>query len=132
MSEQTPNPAPSSAAPTGPPGDGRQSHPAMRLDAMLPLTGPGSTDALAAGGGLNVPGGEPQPVDALTTELSAAPAIPELIPGAYERDTAAPREPGAIGGRFNGADNTHVDPLRMLDERTADEHRKEGGGEEHD
>jgi hypothetical protein len=104
----------------------------MRLDAMLPLS-PATSDALAAGGGLEVPGGEPQSPDvlaALTTALGVESVFPEPIPGAYERDTAAPREPGGIGGRFNGADNTRVDPHRMLDERTAEEHRKEGGGDE--
>ena len=135
MAEPTPKVAPtsSSATPTGPPADGRQDHNAMRLDAMLPIS-PASPDALAAGGGLEVPGGEPQSPDvltALTTELGVESAFPEPIPGAYERDTAAQREPGAIGGRFNGADNTRVDPHRMLDERTAEEHRREGGGKDH-
>ena len=103
----------------------------MRVDAMTPVTGPASTDTLAAGGGLDVPGSEPQSTDALTTELSVENAIPELIPGAYERDTATRRQPGAIGGQFNGADNVGVDSSDTMDERTADEHRREGGGNDH-
>jgi len=131
MAENDPKGGTSSAPePAGPPADGRQDHAAMRVDAMLPVTGPASTDTLAAGGGLDVPGREPQSTDAITTDLAVESAIPELIPGAYERDTAAPRQPGAIGGQFNGADNTHVDALQVLDERTADERRREGGGGE--
>jgi hypothetical protein len=41
-----------------PPGEGRQNHAAMRAGSLLPLSGQGSTDTIAASGGLELPGGE--------------------------------------------------------------------------
>jgi hypothetical protein len=119
----------STPGPATPPGEGRQDHEAMRVDAMLPVAGPAGANVVAAGGGLEVPGGEPQSSEMMTMDLSVTNPSPELIPGAYERNTAAPRQPGAIGGRFNGADNTGVDLADTMDARTAEEHRREGGGD---
>lgn len=118
--------------PGAPPAGGRQDHAAMRVDSMLPVSGPASTDMLAAAGGLNVPGDEPQSSAALTLNLSVTNPTPELITGAYEPDTATHRQPGAIGGRFNGEDSAGLDSYQELDERTAEERRREGGGGEHD
>jgi hypothetical protein len=59
------------------------------------------------------------------------PSKTEPIPGAYERDTAMPRQPGAIGGRFNGEDTPSTDESAMMDESVRDEHRREGGGGHH-
>src|SRR3954468_3204537 len=42
------------------PARGEQDHDAMRAASMQPVTGPASTDVLAASGGLNVPGSEPE------------------------------------------------------------------------
>jgi hypothetical protein len=41
-----------------PPNQGRQDHDAMRAGSVLPVSGPASTDTLAASGGLELPGGE--------------------------------------------------------------------------
>ena len=50
----------------------------MREAAQRPINGPASHDALAAGGGLEVPGGEPQPPEAPTDSTY------EPIPGERE------------------------------------------------
>lgn len=51
----------------------------------------------------------------------------EPIPGARDATTLTRREPGAIGGRPNGADVPPV-PLEWEDEATREEHEREGGG----
>jgi hypothetical protein len=48
-----------------------------------------------------------------------------LIPGEYDATTLTHREPGAIGGRFNG-DDLKLSPGSM-DSTTAREHEREGG-----
>jgi hypothetical protein len=60
----------------------------MRAASLRPATGPGSTDTLAAIGGLDLPAGEAHP------ELAPAPAgsTPEPIPG--ERDATNLTHPG--------------------------------------
>jgi hypothetical protein len=116
--------------PARPPGDGRQDHLAMRVDGMLPVTGPASTDTLAAGGGLPVPGREPESTAHEAADLPTVALTPELIPGAYEPDTATHREPGAIGGRFNGADAPASNEHDLMDDNTLREIRRDGGGGE--
>ena len=50
-----------------------------------------------------------------------------LIPGAYERRPAVPRQPGSMGGpAFGSLDPTSGPPT--MDAVTIAEHRKEGGG----
>ena len=112
----------------GPPSDGRQDHLAMRAAAMIPVTGAEGVDALATGGGLDVPGHEPEETARRAAELPKTASIPEPIPGAYEKDTAMHREPGTIGGRFNGADASSAESNQLMDDRTIREHRREGGG----
>ena len=51
-----------------------------------------------------------------------------MIPGERDPTTLTHREPGAIGGQFAGADVPSPDPKNWLDERTAREHTREGGG----
>jgi hypothetical protein len=51
----------------------------MRDAAQRPINGPASDDGLAAGGGLEVPGGEPQPPEAPTNTSY------EPIPGEREK-----------------------------------------------
>jgi hypothetical protein len=51
-----------------------------------------------------------------------------MIPGERDPTTLTHREPGAVGGRFAGADVPSPDPKAWLDERTAREHAREGGG----
>jgi hypothetical protein len=60
----------------------------------------------------------------------ATPATPEPIPGAYEPDTATHRQPGAIGGQFNGADTPPADPESVMNEAVRNEYRRDGGGGE--
>jgi hypothetical protein len=51
-----------------------------------------------------------------------------MIPGERDPTTLTHREPGAIGGQFAGADVPSPDPKNWMDERTAHEHTREGGG----
>lgn len=106
-----------------PPGGGRQDHYAMRAEAMRAVTGPASTDTLAAGGGLELPGHE-EHVIPLDTEAPA----PEPIPGERDPTTLTHREPGAIGGRSSGADTPPPDTRLWMDPETARLHEIEGGG----
>jgi hypothetical protein len=98
---------------------------------MRPVSGPASTDTLAAGGGLDVPGRESHPELAAASADRTAPdrgEHHELIPGERDATTLTHREPGAIGGQFAGGDIPSPDPATWLDEKTAFEHAKEGGG----
>jgi hypothetical protein len=61
-----------------PPGGGRWDHEWMREAMLRPITGPGSTDTLAASGGLELPAHQSHP------EPSHTSTAPEPIPG--ERD----------------------------------------------
>ena len=108
-----------------PPGAGRQAHYAMRADSMRAVTGPGSTDTLAAGGGLELPGHDEHEIR-LDTEAPA----PEPIPGEREADTLTHRQPGAMGGQFAGADTPSPDTDSWMDRETARLHTIEGGGSE--
>jgi hypothetical protein len=114
-----------------PPAEGRQDHLAMRAAAMLPISGPASTDTLASSGGLEIPGGDAASAVARLADLPILASQPEPIPGAYETDTAMHRQPGAIGGCFNGADTPSVDASVLMDEDVREEHRREGGGGHH-
>jgi hypothetical protein len=96
----------------------------MRSASTRPVSGPASTDDLAAIGGLDVPAHEAHPE--LTPPVCATTA--EIIPGERDRTNLTHREPGAIGGQFAGADTPAPDPHVWLDERTAREHAREGGG----
>jgi hypothetical protein len=67
-----------------PPGGGKQDHDTMQAAAVRPVTGPTSSDTLAAIGGLDLPAGESHP------ELAPAPkgSTHEPIPG--EREVPKP------------------------------------------
>jgi hypothetical protein len=113
----------------------RQNHDTMRSAAMHRIAGPASTDDLAAGGGLNVPGGEAHPELAAHAPSSnhggdapGAPAPSEPIPGERDPSTMMHRQPGAIGGQFAGAGVPSPDTHGWMDDRTAREHAREGGG----
>lgn len=104
----------------------RQDHEAMRAAAQKPVSGPASSPALAASGGLEVPGREPA-----RSARQVPPSLParvEPIPGERDPTTLTHREPGAMGGRFSGDDTPPPDRRTWLDEETAREHRREGGG----
>ena len=120
----TSNVKPSRAA--EPPGGGRQTHEAMQGAAMRPVSGPASTDVLAAGGGLEVPGGDPDASAALApTPHDNRPL--ERFPGEREADTLTHREPGAIGGQFNGAD-IPAQPPGWVEDDLARARAEEAGG----
>ena len=80
---------------TGPPAGGRQDHYAMRADAMHAVTPDAETGtvALAAGGGLELPGHE-EHESRLDTEAPA----PEPIPGERDGTTLTHAQPGTFGG----------------------------------
>jgi len=107
-----------------PPGGGRQDHDTMRAASARTVSGPASVDDLAAIGGLEVPAHEAHP------ELAAcaAASVHEPIPGERDVTTLTHREPGAVSGGFAGADIPAAAPPNWIDERTAREHRREGGG----
>src|SRR5688572_9739652 len=92
-----------------PPGGGRQDHYAMRADAMRAVTGPASTDTLAAGGGLELPGHDEHEIR-LDTEAPA----PEPIPGERDGTILTHREPGAFGGDIAGGATPSPDPERWM------------------
>lgn len=105
--------------PTRPPAGGRQDHEAMRAAATRKVTGPASTDTLAAGGGLEVPeGGE---VDPGRTRR-------EPIPGERERNTLVGTPPAAVSGTGVGLDTPSSDLGRTMDAQTTHDHEVEGGG----
>jgi hypothetical protein len=54
-------------------------------------------------------------------------AAHQPIPGERDPDNLTTREPGAVGGRFTGADIPPDDHLPWLDRATAEEHAREGG-----
>ena len=126
-----------------PPGGGRQDRDVMREAARRPVTGPASIDTLAAGGGLEVPGREvhanaapAQDPGGAGVSSSAPPSSAHshssesnLIPGERDASTLTHREAGAVGGQFAGADIPAATPASSMDERTAIEHAREGGGD---
>ena len=97
----------------------------MRQAAALPVQGPASTEVLAAGGGLEMPGRDRTPHAGAAAD-DTAPSPAEMIPGAREANTLTHREPGAIGGQFTGMDIPPDEP-NWLGERTAAERLREGG-----
>ena len=100
----------------------------MRAAGMIPVAGAEGVDSVATAGGLEVPGHEPEGAARRAAELQKTAPHPEPIPGAYEKDTAMSREPGSIGGHFNGEDASSADPHDLMDDRTIRERRREGGG----
>lgn len=125
-----------------PPGGGRQDRDVMRDAARRPVAGPASTDTLAASGGLEVPGREVHigsaPGDQMRPAGGPHPSAPStqshgsesnLIPGERDASTLTHREPGAVGGQFAGANIPAAAPPAWIDEQTALEHAREGGGD---
>jgi hypothetical protein len=94
----------------------------MQADASRPVTGPASTNTLAAGGGLEVPGREPHPYAVKHETLSHEP-----IPGERDPGTLTAREPGAIG-TLSGAQLPQTDARASLSEDDIEELRRDGGG----
>ena len=103
-----------------------QTHEAMRAAASRPVSGPAATSTLAAGGGLELPGGERRD-DALTMGINE-PHHHEPIPGERDETTLTHREVGAIGGAFNGEDNVTSNVDTLLDDQVRRELVREGGG----
>ena len=63
----------------------------------------------------------------MTAREADAAMAQALIPGAYERRPAGPRQSGAMSGPAYGSPDARTGPSTM-DEATIAEHRKEGGG----
>ena len=58
----------------------------------------------------------------------SGPGPHEPIPGEHDATTLTHREPGSMGGAFNGADNRSSDPETVADDQTQREWTLEGGG----
>ena len=99
----------------------------MRVDSMLPVSGGAGTDALAAAGGLDVPGGDPAATSEIATTLSTTASRHEPIPGERDPTTLTHRLPGAMTASFSG-DDTHMDLDATMTEETKREREREGGG----
>jgi hypothetical protein len=106
-----------------PPGGGRWDHETMREASLRPVSGPASTDTLAASGGLELPAHR-----AARARLGPVSVADEPIPGERDASTLMYRQPGSIGGRFSGADTPPVDSTRLMDEQTIHDRELEGGG----
>ena len=102
----------------------RQDHEGMRAASMTPLTGPAATDALAASGGLDVPGGDAARVKPPVTSSAAR----ESIPGERDASTLTHREPGGMSAPFNG--DTSVTQPSTLTQETIHDREIEGAGED--
>jgi len=99
----------------------------MRAAASRPVSGPASTPSLAAGGGLEVPGGERPNGDVPSVGMDQQ-STREPIPGERDESTLTRRQPGAIGGAFNGEDNVTTDGDARVDDQVRRELTREGGG----
>jgi hypothetical protein len=98
-----------------------QNHTLMQEGAMRPVSGPAASDALAASGGLELPGQQVRPHG-----IGTGAATHEPIPGERDPGTLTHREAGALG-THNGE---QLPPAAgaSLDADAAEEARREGGG----
>ena len=104
-----------------------QTHESMRAAAARTVSGPASTPSLAAGGGLELPGGEGR--NTAVPSVGGDQQSPhEPIPGERDESTLTHRQPGAIGGAFNGEDNVTTDVDTRVDDQVRRELMREGGG----
>lgn len=98
----------------------------MQQAAKLPVRGPAATESLAASGGLELPGREPQPAGA---DASGAPdATHEPIPGEHDPPAEATTQPGIVGTTGYGTDVPPVEVDTTLDEKARERIRWESGG----
>ena len=97
----------------------------MRAASMQPVSGPASTDDLAASGGMQVPGREPHGAHVTPDTISPA---HEPIPGERDASTAMHRQPGAMGGHFAGGDNAIGNTDETLTDAGREEAARNGGG----
>jgi len=108
-----------------------QTHEAMRAAAARPVSGPAATPSLAASGGLELPGGERRNTDVPSVGGNEQ-GPHEPIPGERDGSTLTHRQPGAIGGAFNGEDNVTADVDTRVDDHVRRESMREGGGADGD
>jgi hypothetical protein len=99
----------------------------MRAAAMRPVEGPPGIDAQAASGGLELPGGERHRSTNPVLGMNSA-ETHEPIPGEHDASTLTHRQPGAMGGAFNGADNGSGNVDVALTDAERREFIREGGG----
>ena len=98
-----------------------QNHTVMQEGAMRPVTGAAATDALAASGGLELPGQQARP-----HRIGSGAATHEPIPGERDPATLTHREVGALG-TASGA-GLPAAAAGSLDDEGAEEARRGGGG----
>ena len=99
----------------------------MHAAALRPVGGPAATPTLAAGGGLEVPGGETRDIEVPVVGMDDT-GTHEPIPGERDEQTLTHREPGGMGGAFNGQDNLPAPADGLMDESTLRDRMLEGGG----
>jgi hypothetical protein len=127
---------------TTPPGRGEQNHDVMREAARRPISGPGASDFIAAGGGLDLPGtsgasgkgmGNMREDSPLTdpSRLTPGPGPDhEPIPGERDPENITGSQTGTIGGGGVGAHNPSPNRAIGMDDETVHDREIEGGGAE--
>ena len=143
-----------------PPGRGEQNHDVMREAARRPISGPGASDFIAAGGGLDLPGtsgasgkgmsntrddnsplieerrqGIPvdtvNPPEAGSSRMTPRPGPDhEPIPGERDPANITGSQTGTIGGGGVGAHNPSPNRAIGMDDETVHDREIEGGGAE--
>src|SRR4051812_8620669 len=98
----------------------------MRAAAQRPVSGPAATETMAAGGGLELPGGEESAREVPIVGIDDANAH-EPIPGERDAANLTHRAAGAGGGAANGTDDLPTE-IDTLDDDTRRERVREGGG----
>lgn len=96
----------------------------MRAASMVPLEVPGiaADDALAASGGMDVPGGERR--EGMTAPVPVTASHREQIPGERDPSNLTKSQPGAMGSLFNA--DLPEEPS-TLSEESRHERAMEGG-----
>ena len=98
-----------------------QNHEVMRAAAQTAVSGPAASPLVSNLAGLEVPGGEPHPI-----ELHEDQSVHEPIPGERDPETLTHREPGAIG-RTPADDFPPADPHATLSDDDVEELRHDFG-----
>jgi len=101
----------------------------MRAAALRPRAGTADAHNPAADGGRDVPGKNSGDFELPVVGMGNA-GPHEPIPGERDEQTLTHREPGAIGGAFNGQDNMSTSVGGLMDEQTLRDRLLEGGGAE--
>jgi hypothetical protein len=113
-----------------PPGRGETTHETMRASAMRTISGPGASDFLAAGGGLDTPGVDPAKGTSalnegsrLTDPANLTPRLGpdhEPIPGERDVTNLTGSQTGTIGGGGLDAHNPSPSRATGVDDETVE------------